>query len=138
MMMISMLDLSFVFKQSELNREKLLRNRERDIAAGVTLSGLHRDDFRFMYKGHDLAYFGSRGEQRMAVLSLKLAELEFVSLKIKSRPILALDDIFSELDWNHRRAVLSTVSKQQTIVTAAEVDSVPKQLLKKAKVIELV
>ena len=138
MMKISMSGLSFVFKQSELSREKLLKNRDRDIAAGITLSGPHRDDFRFMHKKHDLAYFGSRGEQRMAVLSLKLAELEFVSLKIKSRPILALDDIFSELDWNHRRAVLSTVSKQQTIVTAAEVDSVPKQLLKKAKVIELV
>ena len=136
-MKISMSGLSFVFKQSELSREKLLKNRERDIAAGVTLSGPHRDDFRFMYKGHDLAFFGSRGEQRMAVLSLKLAELEFVSLKIKSRPILALDDIFSELDWDHRRAVLSTVAKQQTIVTAAEVDSVPKQLLKRAKLIEL-
>ena len=128
---------SWTLKQSELSREKLLRNRDRDIVAGITLSGPHRDDFRFMYKGHDLAFFGSRGEQRMAVLSLKLAELEFVSLKIKSRPILALDDIFSELDWNHRRAVLSTVGKQQTIVTAAEVDSVPKQLLKKAKLIEL-
>ena len=125
-------------KQSELEREKLLKNRERDIAAGMTLSGPHRDDFRFIYKGHELAFFGSRGEQRMAVLSLKLAELEFVSLKIKSRPILALDDIFSELDWDRRKAVLSTVSKQQTIVTAAEVDSVPKQLLKKARVIELV
>ena len=90
-----------------------------------------------MYKGHDLAFFGSRGEQRMAVLSLKLAELEFVSLKIKSRPVLALDDIFSELDWDHRKAILSTVGKQQTIVTAAEVDSVPKQLLKRARVINL-
>ena len=128
---------SWELKQSELEREKLLKNRERDISAGMTLSGPHRDDFRFMYKGHDLAFFGSRGEQRMAVLSLKLAELEFVSLKIKSRPILALDDIFSELDWDHRRAVLSTVGKQQTIVTAAEVDSVPKQLLKRARVINL-
>jgi len=130
-------DFSWALKQSDLNREKLWKNRERDIAAGMTLSGPHRDDFRFMYKKHDLAHFGSRGEQRMAVLSLKLAELEFVSLKIKSRPVLALDDIFSELDWDHRRAVLSTVGKQQTIVTAAEVDSVPKQLLKKARVIEL-
>ena len=128
---------SWVLKQSELGREKLFKNRERDIAAGITLSGPHRDDFRFNYKGHDLAFFGSRGEQRMAVLSLKLAELEFVSLNIKSRPVLALDDIFSELDWDHRRAVLSTVAKQQTIVTAAEVDSVPKQLLKKAKVVNL-
>ena len=128
---------SWELKQSELSREKLFRNRDRDISAGMTLSGPNRDDFRFNYKGHDLAFFGSRGEQRMAVLSLKLAELEFVSLKIKSRPVLALDDIFSELDWDHRRAVLSTVSKQQTIVTAAEVDSVPKQLLKKAKLIEL-
>src|SRR3989344_1968791 len=67
--------LSWNLRQSLLSGEKLLTNRERDIAAQVTLSGPHRDDFRFILKEHDLEFFGSRGEQRMAVLALKLAEL---------------------------------------------------------------
>jgi DNA replication and repair protein RecF len=130
-------ELSWQLRQSVINPEKILKNRERDIAAGMTLSGPHRDDFRFIYLGKDLQYFGSRGEQRMAVLALKLAELEYYQVKQGSRPILALDDIFSELDWEHREAVTAAVEKQQTIITAAEADSVPKQLLKRAKIVEL-
>ena len=129
--------LRFELMQSLLSEEKLFKNREWDIAAGVTLSGPHRDDFRFIFKGRDLAYFGSRGEQRMAVLALKLSELEYLKVQRGARPILALDDIFSELDWEHRETVLSVIGNQQTIITAAEKDSVPKKLLKKAKIIEL-
>src|SRR3989344_8893984 len=124
-------------KQSLISEEKLIKNRDRDIAAGVTLSGPHRDDFRFVFKGRDLAFFGSRGEQRMAVLALKLSELEYLRMQRGRRPILALDDIFSELDWEHRETVLSVIGNQQTIITAAEKDSVPKKLLKKAKKNEL-
>lgn len=130
-------DLSWELKQSLLSEEKLLNNRERDIAAGVTLSGPHRDDFRFRFKSRDLEFFGSRGEQRMAVLALKLAELEYLKVKRGERPVLALDDIFSELDWEHRATVLSIISNQQTIITAAEKESIPKEIFKKAKIIEL-
>lgn len=130
-------DLSFELKQSLVSVEKLANNRERDIAAGITLSGPHRDDFRFIFKGRDLEYIGSRGEQRMAILALKLSELEYLRVQKGSRPILGLDDIFSELDWEHRATVLSVIGNQQTIITAAEKESVPKELLKKAKVIDL-
>jgi len=130
-------DYSWEYKQSLLSVDKLARNRERDIAAGITLSGPHRDDFMFMFGGKNMEYFGSRGEMRMAVLALKLAELEFHVVKLGSRPILALDDIFSELDWEHRKAVLGVISKQQTIITAAERESLPGEILKKAKVVEL-
>lgn len=130
-------DLSFELKPSLVTEEKLAKNRERDIAAGVTLSGPHRDDFRFIFKKRDLAFFGSRGEQRMAVLALKLSELEFLRVKRGKRPILALDDIFSELDWEHRETVLSVIGNQQTIITAAEQESIPKKLLKRAEKVEL-
>ena len=103
----------------------------------MTLSGPHRDDFRFLFNGKDLEFFGSRGEQRMAVLALKLAELEFVATKKMARPVLALDDIFSELDQEHREAVLDVIGKQQVIITAAEKDSLPKGIYKKAKVVDL-
>lgn len=128
---------SWHLKQSLLSSEKLLKNRERDIAAGMTLSGPHRDDFLFLFKEKNLEFFGSRGEQRMAVLALKLAELEYFAIKRGSRPVLALDDIFSELDWEHREAVLGVIDKQQTIITAAERESLPKEIFKKAKVVEL-
>lgn len=131
------LDISWELKQSLLSSEKLLKNRERDIAAGATLSGPHRDDFRFMFEKRDLEFFGSRGEQRMAVLTLKLAELEYYKTRVGTRPILALDDIFSELDWEHREAILSVVGSQQTIITAAEAESIPKKIFKKAKIVEL-
>ena len=124
-------------KKSVIFAQKLLDNRERDIAAGVTLSGPHRDDFEFLFGGKNLEFFGSRGEQRMAVLALKLSELEYFNLKRGARPILALDDIFSELDWEHRGEILKVVSKQQTVITAAESESVPKELLRAAGVVEL-
>lgn len=130
-------DLAWELKQSLVNAEKLLANRDRDIAAGMTLSGPHRDDFRFIYKGNNLEYFGSRGEQRMAVLALKLAELEYHKVKRGERPVLALDDIFSELDWEHREIVLSVIGNQQTIITAAEKESIPKEIFKKAKILEI-
>jgi len=129
--------ITWQLKQSLLTEEKLIKNRERDISAGVTISGPHRDDFRFIFHNKDLAFFGSRGEQRMAVLALKLTELEFLQVQTGSRPILALDDIFSELDWQHRDAVLNVIEKQQTIITAAERESIPKNILKSAKVVEL-
>lgn len=134
---VSLSGFSWALKQSLITEEKLLKNRERDIAAGVTLSGPHRDDFRFIFKNKDLAYFGSRGEQRMAVLALKLSELEYLRVQKGRRPILALDDIFSELDWDHRDAIISIIGNQQTIITAAEKESVPREIFKKAKVIEL-
>ncbi|MCR4325098.1 MAG: DNA replication and repair protein RecF [Candidatus Curtissbacteria bacterium] len=124
-------------EESVLSDEKLERNRERDIAAGVTLSGPHRDDFKFLFRGKNLEYFGSRGEQRMSVLALKLSELELFNAKRGDRPILALDDIFSELDWEHREAVLGVINKQQTIITAAEPNSIPRKLAKTSKIIEL-
>lgn len=130
-------DLKWQLRESLLSEEKLVRNRVRDIAAGVTLSGPHRDDFQFLHRGKNLEFFGSRGQQRMAVLALKLAELEYFAIKRGARPVLALDDIFSELDWEHREAVLDVVGKQQTIITAAERESLPKEIFKKAKVVEL-
>ena len=63
--------------------------------------------------------------------------MEYVDWAKGSRLVLALDDIFSELDWEHREAVLDVVGKQQTIITAAERESLPKEIFKKAKVVEL-
>jgi len=109
---------------------KRLADYEREeVLSATTLVGPHRDDVIFRKKkekktGWDLARFGSRGEQRMAVLWAKIAELEFVEKESGERPVLLLDDIFSELDPEHHKLVIETAQKQQTILTTAEPRSV--------------
>ncbi len=87
--------------------------------------GPHRYDLIVRVKGEgqkrrrNLARFGSRGEQRMGVLWLKLAELSFVEKESGEKPTLLLDDIFSELDREHRNMVMDVVGGRQTIITTA-------------------
>jgi len=85
----------------------------------------------------DLSIYGSRGEQRTAVFSLKLAELEFITQKSGERPILLLDDIFSELDHQWRARILEIIPKQQTIITTTDLHLIEKDYQKKMEMIEL-
>ena len=113
------------------------------MAAATTLVGPHRDDIKFeignfkFENKRDLSIYGSRGEQRLGVLWLKLAELEFISQKTGERPILLLDDIFSELDHEHRDYVLEIIPKQQTIMTTTDLHLIEKSYLKNIETIEL-
>jgi DNA replication and repair protein RecF len=112
------------YDKSAISEGRLEQYAEEEIAAATTLVGPHRDDFIFETgeprRSRDLNRFGSRGEQRMGVLWLKLAELAFVEEKSGERPTLLLDDIFSELDHEHRKIVAGIVDKQQTIITTAD------------------
>lgn len=127
--------ISWQYRPSIVDMEKLERNQRRDIEAGVTLSGPQRDDFIFLWENKDLSLFGSRGEQRISVLALKLAELEFLTDRGGERPVLILDDIFSELDESHRKDVLEVLGKQQTIVTTTDATSLPKKILEGVKTV---
>jgi len=108
------------YKRSVLGRQKMADNLNREIAAGVTLSGPHRDDFKFFDGTRNLASYGSRGEQRMAVLALKTAEIDYLSKVFSSKPVLLLDDIFSELDLVNQEKVLGLIKNQQSIITSTE------------------
>ena len=114
---------------SGLTAERLLAERGREIVSQTTLHGPHRDDFNFLHEDEgekiDLAAYGSRGEQRQAVLALKEAELEFVDKKIGSRPVLLLDDIFSELDEVNRARVFAMIKGGQAILTTTDSDNIP-------------
>lgn len=116
------LELEYDF--SGISEARLAQYKDEEVAAGYTLVGPHKDEIIFRggepRKSRDLAVYGSRGEQRMAVLWLKMAELQFVETKLRERPVLLLDDIFSELDQSHRRMVVKLTAKQQTIMTATE------------------
>lgn len=134
------------YDKSVISEARLLQYKDEEVAAKSTLVGPHRDDFALLHQEHgaiavngyrDLSKFGSRGEQRLAVLWLKLAELSYIKHETGSRPILLLDDIFSELDQVHRALVGDITAKQQTIITSADFDSLPEEIQKTAQVIRL-
>jgi DNA replication and repair protein RecF len=106
-------------------RERLLRqlqgNRAREVAAGVSLLGPHRDDVAFTVDAHDLRTYGSRGQQRTAALALKLAEVHLMREMTGDSPLLLLDDVMSELDATRRHTMLEVLSKvTQAIVTTTD------------------
>lgn len=125
------------YDKSVISETRLAQYKDEEVAAGATLVGPHRDDMKFVMRDISLSSYGSRGEQRLAVLWLKLAEVSFIQEKSGTRPILLLDDIFSELDDKHREVVLHLVQKQQTILTATDITLLPKSIQKSATVIEL-
>lgn len=104
--------------------EDLERLREDEFRRGVTLTGPHRDDVRFELGDRSLARFGSRGQQRLGVLALKLAEADVIAATTEDSPVFLLDDILSELDQTHRSLLLDAVSHHgsQVILTSAERD----------------
>ena len=116
---------SLEYDSSVISEGRLEQYKNEEIATGMTLVGPHRDDFVFQTLNSkseilNLATYGSRGEQRMAILWLKLAELSFVEQKTSELPILLLDDIFSELDHHHRKVVLDNIRNHQVIITSAD------------------
>ena len=126
---------SLYYDRSVISEGRLEQYKEEEVAAATTLVGPHRDDFSFKEESRDLSSFGSRGEQRMGILWLKMAELAFIEEKSGEKPTLPLDDIFSELDHEHRDIVMSLTKNQQTIITTADPHFV--KGLKKVEKIEL-
>lgn len=100
---------------------KLQSRRAREVAAGNTLYGPHRDDLRILANGRDLRTYGSRGQQRTAALALKLAELRVSTAATGTTPILLLDDVMSELDEQRRNTLLGALTGvDQAIVTTTD------------------
>jgi DNA replication and repair protein RecF len=122
------------YDKSVISEARLAQYSEEEVAAKATLIGPHRDDFIFQTgkKRLSLSSYGSRGEQRLAILWLKLAEVAYIEGQTGERPILLLDDIFSELDEEHRAFVLDILGKQQTVITTAE-GEIPAMLKQKNK-----
>ncbi len=130
-------EFGFEYIQSKISTELLQETQKREVAAAITLIGPHRDDFKVLLENRNLAHFGSRGEQRTATLAFKLAQLEYMAAHLGKRPILLLDDVFSELDANHRQYVMDIVAKQQTIISTVELDNIPKSFLDSARVLRV-
>ena len=105
--------------------EALAENERRDVAQGHTSVGPHRDDLRILIDNSDADRYASRGQARSAVLSLKLAEAEFLSQRRGETPVILLDDVLSELDPMRRECVLDRVAGyDQCLITTAELDAI--------------
>ena len=106
-----------------------------DLRRGSTSVGPHRDDLRILLDGQDARSYGSQGQQRTAVVSLKLAEAALIDRRTGERPVLLLDDVLSELDGDRRAALLNEVSAGgQVIITSVEAGPFPPELIAKAMV----
>jgi len=128
------------YDKSVISEARLDQYRDEEAAAKATLVGPHRDDMLFRLNGkeaRDVSKYGSRGEQRLAILWLKLAEVAYVQEKTGDRPMLLLDDIFSEFDQEHKMLAMEIVGKQQTIITSAESQELSQGIQSAASVIEL-
>lgn len=122
-------DYQLVYDASTISTSRLEQYSSAEVAVGYTLVGPHKDDFVILSSNNqtpnckidrDLMKYGSRGEQRLAVLFLKIGAMQYVEEKLHVKSILLLDDIFSELDQVHREEVVKMMSGRQTIVTSAE------------------
>lgn len=113
----------------------LEEKRKEEIARGSTLFGPHRDDFITLVNNYSVKNYGSQGQQRTAVLSLKLAELEFMKSESGEYPVLLLDDVMSELDAERREQLLQAVkNKIQTFITTTDLHDFSLNFLKESKV----
>lgn len=125
-------------KLAELYTVRVAEQLSREIDQGVSLVGPHRDDFTFVVDEVDLHDYGSRGQQRLAVVALKLAEALFMRQQTEEQPILLLDDILSELDPVRRSYVLAQAGKAgQTLITTTDLNDFGPDLLARATTVRV-
>jgi len=111
----------------------LRRSRQTEIGRGMTTIGPHRDDLRFYDGQVDLHTYGSRGQQRTAVLSLKLAEVALMQEETGEQPILLLDEVMSELDSQRRRYLCAQLDRvEQSLITTTDLDDLTPRVLERA------
>lgn len=106
-----------------------------DIKLGYTLNGIHRDDLTLTLNNKPLKTYGSQGQQRSAVLALKLAEAYILQFAFEEEPVMLFDDVLSELDTNRQRFLLNNIKDMQTIITCCDKNSL--KLLEKGKIFKM-
>ncbi len=124
-------------------RENQARIATREIDQAVSLLGPHRDDFAFYLGDVDLNTYGSRGQQRLAVLALKLAEADWMHAEIGDLPVILLDDVLSELDPERRQYVMHRVTRaepnteRQVWITSTDRSGFANEILTSAQQFEI-
>ena len=118
--------------------KQLEAKRKEELVRGTTLIGPHRDEVRFIADEIDLGVYGSRGQQRTAVLALKLAEVHWMRAKINDWPILLLDEVMAELDAHRRSFLLQQINgANQSILTATDPEMFTAEFRVQAKMVKV-
>lgn len=107
-------------EDKEKYKEELRKSRTSDIERGYTQKGIHRDDIYFFINKKQVNIYGSQGQNRTVILSLKLAELEIIKDETEEYPILLLDDFMSELDEKRRENFLKNIHNTQILITCTD------------------
>jgi DNA replication and repair protein RecF len=116
-------------------RAALAAKRAEEIARGITLIGPQRDELRFYVNQRDMGLYGSRGQARTVVMSLKLAEMRWLEQATQEPPVLLLDEFIAELDAARRAYLLAEIARaHQAILTTTEPDIFTKEFLGKATI----
>lgn len=119
--------------------EKIMQNRNKEIAAGQSLYGPHKDDFNITSNDKDLKLYGSRGQQRIATLLLKLAMWRYLEQLRQIKPVILLDDAMAELDDENRSKLQDIISdlEAQTFIATTHKEDYSTKMLKKMQIINL-
>ncbi len=111
---------------------------KRELNAGMTLFGPHRDDFTFYLNGNDMRIYASQGQQKSAVLAYKLATIPIFKEYSQTNPVLLFDDIFSELDIKKKNRLLRFISQDiQSIITTTDLKNISKKSLVNATIFQV-
>jgi len=108
---------SIEYLKNQITKEKLEENFDQEVRLRKTIIGPQKDDFQISISGKNVHHFGSRSEQRLSIFWLKLNEIRYFENQYQKKPVILLDDIFSELDHNNQKIIIKLVKEYQTIVT---------------------
>lgn len=127
------------FENDEKSIEKKIKLlRKKEILLGISSFGVHRDDVEFLYNNQNAKEFCSQGQQKILLLFLKLSEIDLFINKYNYKPILLLDDLFSELDYEHQNLIINKLSKNtQIFITATDINNIENQIKRKINVINI-
>jgi len=101
-------------------KKQLEENQDKDIQKGYTSIGIHRDDFEIFINNKNVSIFGSQGQQRSSIISLKLAEAEVIFEEKEEYPVILLDDFMSELDNKRVKGFIKKIKNNQVLITCTE------------------
>lgn len=123
----------------EVLEKKYFNSLQKEIDNGMTLYGPHRDDLKFLIDNEDIKIFGSQGQQKVAIISLKLAEISIFKELTGTNPIILLDDIFSELDAKTRNKLINYIPNDiQVVITSNDTRGINRSFLESAKIHKVV
>ncbi len=123
---------------SKILQKKFKRDFNKEISLGMTISGPHRDDFNFYLDNKDMKFYSSEGQKKMAVISYKLAEMKLFQEQEDKKPIILLDDLFSELDIKNKNRLVKYIPEDlQVIITSNDLKGINKSIRDNAKIFKI-